>query len=57
MLDGEESVTERTGGGAGALQGRYFRRIDGETAGACRYYPISAAEFQADQREKSALEK
>ena len=43
-------------GGARALQDRCFRRIHGETAGACRYYPISAAEYQADQREKSALE-
>jgi hypothetical protein len=56
MSDGEEIVTERTGGGARAPQARCFRRIHGETTGACRYYPISAAEYQADQREKSALE-
>ena len=47
---------ERARGGARALQDRCFRRIHGETAGACRYTPISTAEFQADQREKSAPE-
>ena len=45
-----------TRGGARALQVWCFRRIHGETAGACRYAPISAAEFQADQREISAPE-
>ena len=56
MSDGEEIVTERTDGGAQAPQVRCFRRIDTETAGTCRYYPISAAEFQADRREISAPE-
>ena len=56
MSDGEEIVNERTGGGARAPQARCFRRIHGETAGACQYYPISAAEYQAGQRQESALE-
>ena len=57
MLDGEEIVIERTGGGARAPQVRCLRRIDTETAGVSRWGDISDAEFQADQREKSALEK
>ena len=57
MLDGEEIVTERTGGGARAPQVRCFRRIDTETAGVSRWDPISAAEFQQEEPEKSALEK
>ena len=40
-------------GGARALQDRCTRRIHGEAAGACRYYPISTAGPQANQREKS----
>ena len=51
-----EVLPAGTRGGARAPQVRCFRRIHGETAGACRYYPISAAEYQAEQREKSALE-
>jgi len=56
MLDGEEIVTERTGGGARALQDRCFRRINSETEGVYRWHAISAAEFQQEEPEKSALE-
>ena len=56
MSDGEEIVNERAGDGARAPQVRCFRWIDTKATGACRYYPISAAEFQADQREISAPE-
>jgi hypothetical protein len=51
-----EVLPAGTRGGARVLQDRCFRRIHGETVGACRYIPISTAEFQADQREKSAPE-
>ena len=50
------NLQQGTRGGARAPQVRCFRRIHGETAGACRYAPISAAEFQADQREINAPE-
>ena len=56
MAGVNEILPAGTRGGARAPQVRCFRRIDTETAGACRYYPISAAEFQADQREISAPE-
>ena len=52
-----EILPAGTRGGARAPQIRCFRRIDTETAGVSRWLPISDAEFQADQREKSALEK
>jgi hypothetical protein len=56
MSDGEEIVTERTGGGARAPQARCFRRIDTETAGVSQWHAISAAEFQQEEPDKSALE-
>jgi hypothetical protein len=56
MADVMEILPAGTRGGARAHPGWCFRRIHGETAGACRYAPISAAEFQADQREISAPE-
>ena len=57
MADAMEILPAGTRGGARAPQVRCFRRIDTETAGVSRWLPVSAAEFQADQREKSALEK
>ena len=57
MLDGEEIVVERTGGGARAPQIRCFRRIDTETTGVSRWAAISDAECQQEEPEKSALEK
>jgi hypothetical protein len=57
MADVMEILPAGTRGGARAPQVRCFRRIDTETAGVSRWLPISDAEFQADQREKSALEK
>ena len=51
-----EILPAGTRGGARVHDGWCFRRIHGETAGACRYAPISAAEFQTDQREISAPE-
>ena len=44
-------------GGARALQVRCFRRVNSGTAGVKRWHPISAAEFQQEEPEKSALEK
>ena len=57
MADVMEILPAGTRGGARAPQVRCFRRIDTETAGVSRWLPVSDAEFQADQREKSALEK
>ena len=56
MAGVNEILPAGTRGGARELQSRYFRRIDGETAGVCRYYPISAAEYQPEQSEISAPE-
>ena len=49
MLDAEEIVIERTGGGVRAPQVRCFRRIDTETAGVSDGVPFQTLEFQADR--------
>ena len=52
----KQSSTRSVWGGA-ALQVRCFRRVNSGTAGVKRWHPISAAEFQQEDPEKSALEK